>query len=504
VTLILRGRYAIRDWREKPIEDGAVLVDSGRVKETGDFAALAAAHPGASVIGSRGHIVMPGLVNAHTHGRGLPAINLGVPDDHLELWLLDYLAERPLDVYLDTLYADLRLIRTGVTTAVHSGYARVPGQLETETKEALRAHGDAGLRVAYAVGFEDRMAPVHGDVERFYAALPTAIAAKARAAFAPPSPADLDRVFAFIGELAHRSSNRLHILHSPSWTAWCSDNLMARAAQAAREAGTGLHLHALESPFEPEAARRRWGTSTLAALERLGVLGPRTSLAHGVWLSEDEIAIAARTGTTICHCPSSNLRLRNGIAPVRAMLNGGVRVGLGMDSWPLGGDENLFDELRLAHVLSRLPSGPRLEDGPDAASLLSMATTGAAAATTFDGIGTLNPGAPADAILLDYDAMTAPRVDADVSLANAVLHMARPAHVDTVMIGGEVVLRGGQFTKVDEADITRHLAAIAKQPRPPAETEFVSLTRALRPFVKAHHQDWPSTETPAFYGVNRR
>ncbi|MGH6954763.1 MAG: amidohydrolase family protein, partial [Alphaproteobacteria bacterium] len=226
---LLRGRYVVSDPRRLPdeglVEDGAVLVSGESVTAVGPFAALRRENREATVIGSGRHLVMPGLVNAHSHGRGLAALRLGVLDDYLERWLLDWLAMRPLDLYLDTLYAAMRMVRSGVTAVIHSGYARQAGRTEAETRDSLRAYRAAGVRVAYALGIEDRPSAVHGDQESFLAALPRALAERVAAAFAPTSEAAIEEYFDLMGRLQaeHERDPRVALLYGPSWPVWCSD-----------------------------------------------------------------------------------------------------------------------------------------------------------------------------------------------------------------------------------------------------------------------------------------
>ena len=188
--LLLRGRYVVTDPTDLPrtgmLEDAGVLVESGHVVEVGGWSDLRDRFPDLEVIGTERHLVLPGFVNAHHHGRGLSGVQLAVQDDYLERWLLDFIAMPPLDVYLDTLYANLRMLRSGVTTVLHSAYAREPKANRTETVDALRAYRDAGLRVAYAVGIEDAVKLVFGDEESLLASLDDALAARARAIIAPP------------------------------------------------------------------------------------------------------------------------------------------------------------------------------------------------------------------------------------------------------------------------------------------------------------------------------
>ena len=366
---LLRGRYVVTDPLALPesglTEDAALLVEGSRIAEVGEWRVLRQRFPDAETFGSAHHLVLPGFVNAHHHGRGLSSVQLGVPDDVVERWLLDYWRVPPLEVYLDTLYANLRMLRSGVTTVIHSSYAREWGGIEAETRDALRAYADAGQRVAYAVGFDDRVQMVFGDEAAFLDSLPGGLALRTRALLQPADEAEVDRYFSFVSALAEQGSANpaLRVLHGPSWHVWCSRPFLERVAEDARDKALGIHTHVLESPLERDHAMHAYGTDCVSYLQALGFHGRKVSFAHGTWFSEADIAACAESGISVSHNPSSNLRLRNGIAPVAGMLEGGVNVALGMDSWGVSSDDDILSELRLASLLHRLYGAAPLRPG---------------------------------------------------------------------------------------------------------------------------------------------
>ena len=509
---LLRGRYVVTDPTGLPesglVEDAALLVEGCRIAEIGDWRALRRRFPDTETFGSAHHLVLPGFVNAHHHGRGLSSVQLGVADDVVERWLLDYWRMPPLDVYLDTLYSNLRMLRSGVTTVIHSSYAREWGGIETETRDALRAYADAGQRVAYAVGFDDRVQMVFGDQAAFLDSLPEALALRTRALLKPADEAEVDRYFSFVSALAEQGSANpaLRVLHGPSWHVWCSRPFLARVAEDARDKNLGIHTHVLESPLERDHAMHAYGTDCVSYLEELGFQGRKVSFAHGTWFSEADIARCAESGISVSHNPSSNLRLRNGIAPVAGMLEGGVNVALGMDSWGVSSDDDILSELRLASLLHRLPSRRRFDACPDAFDLLRMLTVNGVRAATFgDGLGLLLPDSPADAVIVDFDRMTGPFLDQVVHPVEAFVQLARREHIDTVIAAGEPLWHEGRCTKVDEKGLERELAAAARALPSEAFGAFSQTLRDLHPCLARHYEGWPAVEAPApFYVVNGR
>ena len=509
---LLRGRYVVTDPSALPssglVEDAALLVSGTEIAEIGEWRALRERFPDAETLGSERHLVLPGFVNAHHHGRGLSAVQLGIPDDFLERWLLDFWRMPPLDLYLDTLYSNLRMIRSGVTTVIHSGYAREWGQIEVETRDALRAYVDAGLRVAYAVGFDDRVKIVFGDQSAFLASLPDDLAGRARALMQPADEAEVERYFAFVAQLREQNSGNssLRVVHGPSWHVCCSRNFLERVVEDARDKDLGIHMHVLESPLERDYAMRTYGMDCVSYLDALGIHGPKVSFAHGTWLSESDIALCADSGTSVCHNPSSNLRLRNGIAPVARLIERGVNVGLGMDSWGMHSDDDILSEFRLASMLHQLPSPRRFGACPDPFDLLRMLTVNGARATTFGpGLGRLCPGSPADAVILDFDAMTGPYLDDSVHPVVAFVQLARAQHIDSVIGAGQLLFHEGRFTRVDEVALERELATTASVSPSPAFSAFSQTLRDLRPYLARHYEDWPEAGTGyPFYATNER
>jgi len=509
---LLRGRYLVTDPCGLPssgmIEDGAVLVTGSDVEEVGTWSDLRDRHGDAETFGSDRHLVLPGFVNAHHHGRGLSGVQLGIADDFLERWILDFWRMPPLDVYLDTLYSNLRMIRSGVTTVIHSSYAREWGQIETETTEALRAYADAGLRVAYAVGIEDEIKLVFGDHAAFLRSLPDDLACQVPPLLQPPDGAAVERYFAFIGELQERTSGdpMVRVLHGPSWHVWCSRQLLERVAADSLDKDLGVHLHVLESPLERGYAQQTYGTDCVSYLADLGMLGSKVSFAHGTWLSEADIERCAESGTSVCHNPSCNLRLRNGIAPVARMIELGVDVGIGMDSWGMSSDDNILNEMRLAALLHRLPSERRFQGCPDVFDLLRMLTVGGTRAATFGpALGCLQPGAPADAVLIDFERMTYPHLDEAVHPVEAFVHLAQAHHIDTVIAAGETLLHEGRFTRIDESAVAAELAAVAATAPSAPYREFSHTLQALGPHLARHYEAWPTDRgTSPFYVANGR
>ena len=271
--------------------------------------------------------------------------------------------------------------------------------------------------------------------------------------------------------------------------------------------GSAVHMHLVESWYQKEFGIRTWGKTPVAHLADLGFLGPELSCAHSVWLTESDIELLAGSGTTVCHNPSSNLRLKNGIAPVNAMLSGGVNVAMGTDSTAINDDDDMLQEMRLASKLHRQPGLKR--PAMDAHQALRLATANAARPTGFDGrIGALEPGRYADMVLLDWEAMTAPYFegtdDSSADAVNAVVYRGKSAHVDTVMINGEVVLRDGRSIKADEEAITSELREQLARPIEPETQATRQMAVRLLPYIDRFYEDWAIPADDPHYLYNGR
>ena len=205
----------------------------------------------------------------------------------------------------------------------------------------------------------------------------------------------------------------------------------------------------------------------------------------------------------MCHNPSSNLRLKNGIAPVNAELPSGINVTMGTDSTAINDDDDMIQEMRLSAKLHRQPG----LDHPAVNShqVLRMATANAARPTSFQGkIGVLEPGRFADMVLLDFSALEEPYLDPDIDVVDAVLYRGKASHVDTVMIQGEVVVRNGSFVKVDKAEVFRELREHFARPQEAETSRNRQMVQRLMPFVEDFYRDWQPPADPPHYLYNSR
>jgi cytosine/adenosine deaminase-related metal-dependent hydrolase len=440
-TLLVRGRAVLTGRLDQPeIGGGAVAVDGARITAVGPYAELRRRYPHASLLGSTDRIVMPGLVSAHQHGGGATSVQLGCADQPFERWLVDMLRIPPLDVRRDTSYHALRLLENGITTSIHSHYVRDPSRYASEVHDILSGYADVGLRVAFVPHYIDRNFLTYGEDEPFLASLPSELRPVATSLCVPPI--DLGEYLSLVDELSDNAdAERTRILYGPVAPQWCTKQALERIGHEASRTGRGAHMHLLETPAQRRYLDRELGESVVTRLDDVGLVGPKTSFAHGVHLRTEEMTLLAERGTTVVLNPGCNLRLGNGIAPVAHLLSAGVPLAVGTDDMTLNDDDQLFGELRLVAGLARVGS-----TWPSAAELLhALTAAGAVAAGLGDEVGTLDVGKRADLVLLDARRLTEPAVADDVSILELTVARAAPADVRTVVLNGEVVLADGQW-----------------------------------------------------------
>lgn len=513
---LIRGKYVIcragADASESTvITDGAVFQRDGVIVDVGPYEKLKETTQADEVIGGPNFLVFPGLVNTHHHGRGVTTFQMGSCDDCLETWILAGWGRRSYDHYLMTLYTAIQMIESGTTSVMYNHPQTPVSGLEDDVSEILRAFGDSGMRTAFSVYYRGQNRVVYGDDESFLSGLPGDLAAGVRKFLAGSDISEEDYFGLFErmhGEYGADPDGKVTVLVSPSNVQWVSDDFLVRTKEYAEKYRTGIHIHLVESFYQKEYGMRTWSKTPVAHLNDLGFLGPELSCAHSVWLTEGDIELLAGNNTTVCHNASSNLRLKNGIAPVNAMLAKGVNVSVGTDSTAINDDDDLLQEIRLLSKLHRQPSleAPAINSH----QALKMATVNAAQPTFFrdsEGqarIGALETGKKADMVLLEMSSIEEPYLDPDINMVDALLYRGKSRHVDTVIIDGQAVLKGGRSTKVDKDELMRELKDRFSRPQESAVMENRAMVQRLQPYVEKFYEGWSSGDAPPYYVFNGR
>lgn len=471
--------------------DAALLIEGDTIAAVGPAADLRRAYPDVAEIGGRGQVAIPGLVNAHHHV-GLTPFQLGARDQPLELWFAERLAMRDLDPRLDTLFSAFEMIASGVTTVQHL-HSRAPGDTDavlTRADAIIRAYGEIGMRASYSLALRDQNRMIYEADAVFIEGLPPnlrAPVARYLAGFGLPLSEQIAVFYALRARWADAPLAAVQI--APSNLHWLSDAALESAARMAEETGAPMHMHLLETPYQAEYARQRTGGSALAHMDQFGLVGPQTTIGHGVWMTPDDLALVAERGACLCHNCSSNLRLKSGTADLPAFLHSGVPVALGIDEAGLNDDRDMLQEMRMALTVHRRPG--HATPSPSAAQVLRMATEHGSATTPFgDRIGRLAPGTFADVVLLDWGEVTRPWQDPAIPLVDVLVRRAKVGAVRTVLIGGRVVYADGAFPEVDRAAVLRQITDAMDRPDTEPEAAQRALARALEGPVRHFYRDW--------------
>lgn len=499
---LIRGRWIFTG--ETTLNHGAIAIQNDTILTVGPWDELRANHPQAEVLGSDSFAIMPGLINAHHHSNGVPNSLQGIDDDFLELWLFANISLRSQDPTLKTLLSIAQLLKSGVTSVVD--VASMGGSTNDCLENLygrLRAYEQSGMRVALTPGIRYESLLVHGEDDAFLASLPAALRQQLQTLMPLHQPLSRTDHVDLISTLVKQYQTHPHIdvWFGPPGPQWVGDELLVQMVDAAERLDTHIQTHALESFYENLMGPRLYGKSVIAHLQDLGVLSPRFSIAHGVWLSEADIEILATTGAAVSHNPSSNLRLRAGVAPLGAMLSGGVTVGLGMDGTAIGDDDDMFAEMRLAARLQRSPQVGR--GAPSYDDIFRLATAGSARLMgKWQQIGKLAPGYRADVVLVNCDRITWPWLSPEANPLHAMVMRAKAADVDTVLVNGNVVLQAGMPTGFDLKAVGQALAE--QLAAAPSRDQYRALVAYVIPYLSKWYGQWDVPPLSPYAAFNSR
>ena len=419
------------------IANGGLFVRDNFIEQVGPTADLP--QTADTVIDARGQVVLPGLVNTHHHlyqtlTRAVPAAQ----DATLFHWLKTlypiWAGLTSEAVYTSALVGLAELMLSGCTTAsdhlyIYPNGARIDDEIRAAQELGIRFHPCRG---AMSLGESKGGLPPDSVVEDEEAIL-----------------RDTQRAIEQFHE--PQRGGMVRIVVAPCSPFSVTPDLMREATALARSYGVLLHTHLAETLDEEEFCLRKFGRRPVAYAEELGWLGDDVWHAHCVHLNVGEIALFARTGTGVAHCPSSNMRLGSGIAPVREMLDAGIKVGLAVDGSASNDSSHMLAEARQALLLQRVKGDPAALNAEEA---LEIATRGGAAVLGRDDIGALAPGMAADFIAFDLE-----RLDYAGAMHDplAALVFCTPQRVDLSVINGRVRVQDGHIVDLGlEPLIRRH------------------------------------------------
>jgi 5-methylthioadenosine/S-adenosylhomocysteine deaminase len=473
---VIRGGRLLDPPRHRG-ELGDLLVDGDTIREVGTPELAAPAD--AREVDARDRLLMPGLVNAHTHAHG--ALAKGLIGDRWPLELLLNVspatnAERTLeDQRLSAMLSAVEMVRKGATACLDL-CVEFPGPSVDGILAVAHAYGEVGMRAVVAPMVSDRT--LYEAVPGLIDAVPEPLRGRVAAMRAAPARTILD----VSREIARRwpfDRAQLRPALGPTIPLHCSDELLEGCRDLGREWDLPLQTHLAESRIQAVMGVRRYGHSLTAHLGSLGVLGPTMSAAHAIWIDEDDMRRLADAGVAAVHNPLSNLRLGSGVAPVTRLRAHGVRVALGTDAANTSDSQSMFEATRLAAYLSRVRD-PDPDGWLSVDDALHMATAAGGEVLGFgDSIGRLAPGARADLVVLDLRHISyVPLHDAALQVVSGESGLA----IESVMIGGRWVLRDGTMQTVDEPRL-RQRAAEAALRLGAATADRRAFARSLEPWL---------------------
>ena len=441
-TLIRRCSALIPQDGALDIKDCDIVIRGGLIAEI----APPGEGEGARVVEGRDRLVAPGLVNAHTHS----PLNLlrGTADgmDHVGfMWTnqADTAGRGDEEIAVSAALGALDMLRSGVTAAIdhypeQNCAARDVGPL-------ARAYAGIGMRAAIALRVFD-MAYDDIDPARIEG---VDLSIADDLGDNPLEPLTVDEIAAVCEEAVdawHGHGGLVSIMPGPSNPIRCSDEMLVRCHGIASARGLGIHTHLLETRIQRTLAQERFGRTMVAQLDALGILDRRWSMAHTVWVDEDDIGLLAEREAVVVHNPHSNSKIGAGVAPVARMLAEGVPVALGTDGASTNDTLSIHEAMSLALLLPRISGVPRSE-WPGAAAAFDMATRGGAAAfVPGPRLGAIEVGAAADLVLYDLDAPSLAPLNEPLQ---QLVFAERGRGVRTVMVAGEAVYEDGSFASAD-------------------------------------------------------
>ena len=430
IDLIVHGNYIVTmDGQMSVVRNGAVAVDEGVIVAIGPAAEIDAEYSATEVLPGDNRIVLPGLINGHSHA----AMTLlrGVADDlELMTWLNDYIFPAEVQfvdsefVRIGTELACWEMIRGGTTTFVDMYYHpdTIASVVETCGLRAYISATVIGQRSPDAEGAQDSIAKGLEFIERWKG-----------------------------------KNGRITPIFGPHANYTLNEEQLRATRLAANEAGVPISVHLSESPYEVEYSQQTFGTTSIDFFNSIGFFDGLTIGAHVVWPTEDEIPVLAERKVGVIHNPTSNMKIASGISPVTAMLQAGVRVGLGTDGAASNNDLDMWEEMRLAAFLQKVD---RMDPTVlSASTVLKMATSGGAEAIGLnDKVGSLAVGMRADLIQVSFDDVHfVPTYD----VISHLVYVADEQDVESTIVDGKVLMKDGEILTIDTARVKREANALA-------------------------------------------
>ena len=409
-ALILSPKNNFEDKQSLLITDDLISEISPEIDET----------KADKIIDAEGKILLPGLVNTHTHLS--MTLFRGLADDlSLDSWLNDHIWPMEANLngeycYIGALLGAVELIKSGTTTF---------SDMYFYMEDVARAVDEAGIRAVLSYGMID-----FGDAEK--------------------RENEIAENMALFEACNGMADGRIRVFFGPHSPYTASEELLVRVRELADETGMGIHIHVSETQKEINDKIEERGMRPFEYLDSIGFLGPDVVAAHSVWLSDEEIEIIKKNDVKVSHNPCSNMKLASGIAPVSKLIEKGICVSIGTDGASSNNNLDLIEELKTASLLQKVSTlDPKVLDSDEA---IAMGTIKGAEALGLDSqIGSIEVGKKADIILIDTN--VANMVPDSSTLSSNIIYSANGSNVDTTICNGKVLMENRKLTVLDEEEI---------------------------------------------------
>ncbi|WP_406534027.1 amidohydrolase family protein [Methanobrevibacter sp.] len=382
------------------------------------------------IIDAEGKILLPGLINTHTHLS--MTLFRGLADDlSLDSWLNDHIwpMEANLDgdyCYIGALLGAVELIKSGTTTF---------SDMYFYMEDVARAVDEAGIRAVLSYGMID-----FGDAEK--------------------RENEIKENLALFENCNGMADGRIKVFFGPHSPYTASEDLLIKVRELANEYNMGIHIHVSETQKEINDILEEKGLRPFEYLDKIGFLGPDVVAAHCVWLSDNEIEIIKRNNVKISHNPCSNMKLASGIAPISKLTENDICVSIGTDGASSNNNLDLIEELKTASLLQKVSTlDPKVLDSDEA---IAMGTIkGAETLGLDDEIGSIEVGKKADIILIDTN--SANMVPDSSSLSSNIIYSANGSNVDTTICNGKILMENKKLVVLDEQEIYKKARQAIKE-----------------------------------------
>ncbi|MEA2969295.1 MAG: 5-methylthioadenosine/S-adenosylhomocysteine deaminase [Alphaproteobacteria bacterium] len=443
-----------------------------------------AAEPEGDVVPAQGLLVTAGLINGHHHSH--EGFYKGRKDNlPLELWMNYVRPLRPLeltprDVYLRTMIGAIEAVKSGTTT-ISDDINQSPRVRPDHVEQVFQAYTDIGIRANVGITLFDR--PFFRAVPFVEEEFPKDLLARLDA----NKMYSADELLAFVTNLArtkHPKENRVGYIATPSAPQRCTEEFLLKVRRMADDHDLPLMIHVQETRMQVVTGQLWYGSTMIEYLDRIGFMKPKTAFIHGIWLNPREIQILARTGVSIQHNPTSNLKVGSGLAPIRALLDAGVNVSMGTDGCGSIEGTDMQNALYLAALLQKLRGDHTTWVG--AAEAFHAATMGGAKALgRAKELGAVEAGRIADLVGYRLDGISFTPLNNPV---NQLVYSAGRNEVDLVMVDGEVIEQGGKLTRIDEDAIIDEIHAAHERIEPMLTASEADVEELVVPYERIYRR----------------